>query len=664
METGMEEIVVEAGVGREIISSYVFEYGNFYVGKLQTLKAGNCVTAHVKKTLIQVSARRLESLRVPTGTHDTEGGFWGGKEGKKIINTSPGIDTTRQDSLRPEITSFYEPGPDASIIGICVLPTRTSNEKRVKRDQVTALLRNTSTLEFVVFSLDAARRKKAKELDGKAREPDGVWRTVLNMKEGGGKWVGLDIVGQILYAWTNKGRVEFWGVPEKVEKEKEPEWTFRGTVQVPVQAQGVMEVAVVRVQPYPYEEGPGVPEKVTFAVGHTTDVGEMEVFEVSTGATALNKAATLDPVSIFKSKPSKPNALKLPIPGGVSCICWLPMPPSADTEITPHRPPAGGTCHARTKNLPAHPPRRLFLATGTPTGELRLYDTSQSRRPIFRGEVQPRGGAATLRRGIGTSVTRAGSGFGSGAIVSLTYVKPLGEPDKATNKLTFIFSDGNAKFGVYIVSIKSAGTPVLPGKSEWTGQATLKIAGDVTGIVRGVSARYHEAPPGALLLASVGLDRYLRIYKVTSPDVGKGRVEILTRVYAHTRGVGVVWVGEVDKRVWESERERKEREKEERRWEREKEVEEVWMGIEGVERGEEVEMGQAGVKEGSEDEDNESRDEEEDSEGDEESEHESEEDQSEGKISPEEESLSPSPPPNKKRTAAAAQPVGAKRAKI
>lgn len=510
-----------------------------------------------------------------------------------------------------------------------------------------AILRSPGTLELTTL---IPRKVKVADLNGNARLPDTLWHSELDPEAG--KWLGLSVEGRLMYAWSEKGKIEVWGLPEGgVDcKEEEPVWTFRAAGQVDVP--GGMAVSVVRLQPY---TDAGVPGTITLAVGYTTEGGEVEVFEASTAAgkkSPSTKSPALKLISLFKSKPPGADSLKLAIPGGVTSICWLPLPtPAATTTQTVVAP--GANRYARNK--PSEPKGSLFLATGTATGELRLYDTQHSRRPIFREELLPRGGAAALRRGVGTNVTRAVGGAGTGAVKCLQFINPPQESEAASDptSLSFIFSDENAKCGIYVAKRTSA------GEKEWKGRATQLLAGDITGIVRGVGLYHHHSPKdetNGILIALVGLDRYLRVYRGIA-DVAAGggveRVEMVSRAYMNTRGMHVVWVDRVDDLLWETEAGRKEREREERRKVREKEVEEVWEGIDGVEVDGDETM-QDDEEEGEEAEDGDEVAESEEDEGisdeeeDEEDEEEDELDDSDDSAEEDEAVVSP-PPPSKLR---------------
>jgi len=398
----------------------------------------------------------------------------------------------------------------------------------------------------------------------------------------------MGLGGDLLYAWSEKGRIEAWGLPEggvdagsleEMQEGKEPRWSFRGSGKVDVP--GGMGLSVVKVQPY---KGPGIPKTITFAVGYTTENGEVEVFEASTSAweKGSSKPGDLTLTPLFKSKPPRPDALKLPIPGGVTSICWLPTPTTSTTTTTTTAP----TIHRYAKTKPLQQLRRLFLATGTPTGELRLYDTHISRRPIFREPLFPRGGAAALRGGLGTNATRAVGGAGTGAVKCLEFINPPPSEEREgkdnPSSLSFLFSDENAKCGIYVAKH----LPSSSSASQYKGRTTQLLPGAITGIVRGATIYHHSSPESktnGLLVAIVGLDRYLRIYRGSSDMEEYGGVdsmEMISRVYVHTRGTGVVWVGGVDEAIWETEQGTREKEREERRREREREVEEVWEGIE------------------------------------------------------------------------------------
>ena len=474
--------------------------------------------------------------------------------------------------------------------------------------------------------------------------------------------------GGVLYAWSEKGRIEVWGLPERcvdaksleeMKEGEEPRWTFRGTGKVDVP--GGMEVSVVKVQPY---KGPGTPETITFAVGYTSESGEIEVFEGSTSAWKKDSSKPINVAltPLFKSKPPRPDALKLPIPGGVASICWLPTP-TVSTTTTTTTTTTAPTAHRYAKTKPLQQLRRLFLATGTPTGELRLYDTHISRRPIFREPLLPRGGAAALRGGLGTNATRAVGGTGTGVVKCLEFINPpLSEEQEGednTSSLSFLFADENAKCGIYAAKR----LPSASSASQYKGRATQLLPGAITGIIRGAAIYHHataKAKTNGILISIVGLDRYLRIYRGSS-DIGEcggvENVEMISRAYVHTRGAGVVWVGGVDEGIWETEQGRREREKEERRREREREVEEVWEGIDGGVEGldgdsvmvddeddeGDEEEGDEGDAE-SEDEEEVNEDEDEDSEADDDEVSDDDSDESES-----EEEATPPPPPKSKR---------------
>ncbi|KAF8425467.1 hypothetical protein EV426DRAFT_46882 [Tirmania nivea] len=587
----------------------------------------------------------------------------------KVVTITPSIDTTQKSSALPSIWSFYEPSPTITTISLLPLPLTPSGPSPSLQQpygQVIALLRTPSTLSFSTF---IPRKVKVAELNGNARLPDNLWTHDLPTDAELGKWLGLGLEGRLLYAWSEKGRIEVWGLPEggvdaksleEIKAGEEPGWAFRGSGKVDVC--GGMGVSVVKVQPY---KGPGIPESITFAVGYTTESGEIEIFEASTSAWKKDssKPINIALTPLFKSKPPRPDALKLPILGGVTSICWLPTPSASATVTTTA---TTATTHRYAKAKPLQQPRRLFLATGTPTGELRLYDTHISRRPIFREPLLPRGGAAALRGGLGTNVTRAVGGAGTGAVKCLEFINlPLFEEQKAkdnTSPLSFLFSDENAKCGIYTAKR----LPSSSFASQYKGRATQLLPGAITGIVRG-AALYHHANPeskaNGILVSIVGLDRYLRIYRGSSSMGecgGVDNVEMISRAYMHTRGTGVVWVEGVDGGIWETEQGRREREKEERRREREREVEEVWEGIEGVEdldrdsvmvdnddeEDDEDEAESEEVSAGSEEEGNEDEDE-----GNEDSEVDG------GEVSDESESekeaTPPPPPKSKKQTAAA-----------
>ncbi|KAF8415260.1 hypothetical protein BGX38DRAFT_1246141 [Terfezia claveryi] len=486
----------------------------------------------------------------------------------KVVTTTPSIDTTQKASALPSIRSFYEPSHTITTISLLPLPfTEASLSPPQPHEQVIALLRTPSTLSLSTF---IPRKLKVADLNGNARLPDNLWSYDLPTGDEFGKWLGLNLESRLLYAWSEKGRIEVWGMPdggvdakslEEIKEGEEPRWAFRGIGKVDVP--GGMGVSVVKVQPY---KGLGIPETITFAVGYTTESGEIEVFEAGTSAwkksssKPINVALTL----LFKSKLPRPDTLKLPIPGGVTSICWLPTPtPSATTTTTETTP----TTHRYAKTKPLQQLRRLFLATGTPTGELRLYDTHISRRPFFREPLLPRGGAAALRRGLGTNVTRAVGGAGTGAVKCLEFINPtLSEEQEGKDNissLSFLFSDENAKCGIYVAKRLPSASSALHGY---------------------IPPRQPESKTNGILISIVGLDRYLRIYRGSS-DMdecgGVDNVEMISRAYVHTRGTGVVWVGGVIGGIWETEQGRREREKEERRREREREVEEVWEGIDG-----------------------------------------------------------------------------------
>ncbi|KAF8446703.1 hypothetical protein BGX38DRAFT_1192785 [Terfezia claveryi] len=486
----------------------------------------------------------------------------------KVVTTTPSIDTTQKASALPSIRSFYEPSHTITTISLLPLPfTEASLSPPQPHEQVIALLRTPSTLSLSTF---IPRKLKVADLNGNARLPDNLWSYDLPTGDEFGKWLGLNLESRLLYAWSEKGRIEVWGMPdggvdakslEEIKEGEEPRWAFRGIGKVDVP--GGMGVSVVKVQPY---KGLGIPETITFAVGYTTESGEIEVFEAGTSAwkksssKPINVALTL----LFKSKLPRPDTLKLPIPGGVTSICWLPTPtPSATTTTTETTP----TTHRYAKTKPLQQLRRLFLATGTPTGELRLYDTHISRRPFFREPLLPRGGAAALRRGLGTNVTRAVGGAGTGAVKCLEFINPtLSEEQEGKDNissLSFLFSDENAKCGIYVAKRLPSASSAL----QYKGRATQLLPGAISGIVRG-AAIYHHANPesktNGILISIVGLDRYLRIYRGSS-DMdecgGVDNVEMISRAYVHTRDRGSLGWGKEE--------------------EREREVEEVWEGIDG-----------------------------------------------------------------------------------
>ncbi|KAI5799290.1 hypothetical protein DFH27DRAFT_653572 [Peziza echinospora] len=548
----------------------------------------------------------------------------------KIINTSIHIDTTNKESARPKTTSFFEPTPKNPIVGICHLPPSTKQpsppvfppkKSAIFPPRYVAILRNPGGIEVVDF-VGGAERIRASELCGEARQPDVLWSGAGKEEFGGGgdgeEWVGFRIEGEVLYAWTAGGRIDFWGGEWRGGGAGGPERHW--VAQAPKQAVGI-NVAEVRVQPYDVSAQQGLPKRIVVAVGYSTEKGEVEVFEAKIAET---KEAVLPLTSIFKSKTPRPNALKLAIPSGVSAICWLPTPPvpppmSAEAVVVV----APGT-NRWAKNKPEEGEERgaenLFFATATPFGHIRLYQTAVSRRPVFYGPLLTRGGAAALRRGVGTSVTKLG---GDGGIVTLTYLPPVemdedsddddeeeenSDEEATTEKpkeeetkkqtmmkpLTFIFSDENARLGVYTLKP----LPPSPVTPAWKGRMTQLLPGDITGIIRAVSVYTHPAHmhPSLLLshpisitsgrspvlIATTGLDRYLRIYQSPRRD-GRGTLELVSRVYIGTRGNGVLWVGgkEVAGEVFEDERGRRMREGQRRREEREREVDEVWGGIEG-----------------------------------------------------------------------------------
>lgn len=456
----------------------------------------------------------------------------------KVVTTTPSIDTTQKTSALPSIRSFYEPSPTITTISLLPLPltlSEASLSPQQPHEQVIALLRTPSTLSFSTF---IPRKLKVADLNGNARLPDNLWSYDLPTGDEFGKWLGLSLESRLLYAWSEKGRIEVWGMPEggvdaksleELKEGEEPRWAFRGIGKVDVP--GGMGVSVVKVQPY---KGLGIPETITFAVGYTTESGEIEVFETGTSAwkkdssKPINLALTL----LFKSKLPRPDTLKLPIPGGVTSICWLPTPTASATATTTE---TTSTTHRYAKTKPLQQLRRLFLATGTLTGELRLYDTHISRRPIFREPLLPRGGAAALRGGLGTNVTRAVGGAGTGAVKCLEFINPpLSEDQEGkdnTSSLSFLFSDENAKCGIYAVKR----LPSASSASQYKGRATQLLPGAITGIVRG-AAIYHHATPesktNGILISIVGLDRYLRIYRGSSDMdecVGVDNVEMISR---------------------------------------------------------------------------------------------------------------------------------------
>lgn len=458
---------------------------------------------------------------------------------------------------------------------------------KTSEEQAIAILRTPDILQFAIFT---PQKVKVVDLKGAARLPDIIWTTELGTN--GAKWLGLGLEAGLLYAWSEDGKIELWGLPERgVDTIKgEPVWTFRGTAHVEVPMG--LKVSVAKPQAY---RTLGMRETVTLGVGYATEAGEVEVFDasiISEKELQTTKVPSLKLVSLYKTKAPKRNALKLPTPGGVTAICWLATPISTTTITTPR-----GNRYARSQLQDTG--RRLFFATGTSTGEIRLYDTHISRRPFFREEVLPRGGAAALRRGVGTDATTAA---GSSALVCLQNINPPPfEVRTDSTSISFIFSNESAKFGIYTVKCMSS-----MGK-EWKGKTTQVLDGNVTGIVRGVGVHHHHSQvdqTNGILLASVGLDRYLHIYR-GNPGAGKDwppRMEVISRAYVHTRGTHVAWIGDVGGDVWETEEHRKEREKDERRKYRERDMEEVWEGIgvginEGLEKMGEGEEGEQNEEE-------------------------------------------------------------------